>query len=176
MIPWTWFLNPKNAIIVILSLIIVAVSGAFLWERGSKAIIEAKADKLADDNQVLMQKIDGLAKNIEAIKKQQQKVKVIENNTETIREIIREVPKIEFGGNCNESDEQRKKEGEAIKNAARVVIDFFATGMLPEGYDPGQALLSATSKTNSDPPSNSERPSSSDTANSEVRSGTGIDR
>jgi len=88
---WTWILNPKNTLIVILVVCVLAFAGISCWNRGLylSADQKVKQQEIAIAGQVAQ--IEEYKKNIQLAKEHQERVVVIERQGATIRETIREI-------------------------------------------------------------------------------------
>jgi len=88
---WTWILNPKNTLTVILVAAALAFAGAFYWYRGS---YESATEKVKQQESMIAGQagqIKEYKKNIELAKEHQERVEGIERQGATIRETIREI-------------------------------------------------------------------------------------
>lgn len=88
---WTWILKPKNAVIAILVVAVVAFAGISRWNR----VLYLSADKKVKQQEVTITgqaaQIEEYKKNIQLAKEHQERVVVIERQGATIRETIREI-------------------------------------------------------------------------------------
>lgn len=150
--------NWKLVLIGLLSLAITGLLAAYQWQKSSlvasKATIEAQRVEIAGrDAQIEAQK-----KNIEAIKKHQARVQTITKEVEVVREVIREVPVIQFSGDCTKPEEERNHEAEKIKVAAAGIADLFnSAGVRSKDSDGGGGkVLSPPDKAGADGPTESK--------------------
>lgn len=139
--------------LVLIGLLVLAITGlfaAYQWQRSSlvasKATIEAQRIEIAGrDAQIEAQK-----KNLEAIKKHQARVQTITKEVQVIKEVIREVPVVSFGGNC----EGENADAEKIKVAAANIATLFNGSSLrsEDSNGGGGEVLPETDKAGADGP------------------------
>jgi 7-keto-8-aminopelargonate synthetase-like enzyme len=147
-----WYLNPKNIIMLIMSIAIIGIGATYLFQRSTIESMEADNKRLISDNLIQSATISAQNRNIKAIEAHQQRVQVIENNTQTVREIIREIkPDIPLGGNCNDVYPEDKQQ---IQDAVAAAVTLFNTGVYtrPGDHPSGKEILPAAGGTEADPP------------------------
>jgi len=147
--------------LVLIGLLVLAITGlfaAYSWQKlslvASKATIEAQKVEIAGrDAQIAAQK-----RNIEAIKKHQARVQTITKEVEVVREVIKEVPVVSFGGNCEGNEGEPNADAEKIEVAAASIADLFnSRGMRPEDSNGGGGeVLPKTDKAGADGPAESK--------------------
>jgi hypothetical protein len=93
-----WYLNPKNIILCVLALLVVAISGLYLWQRAvlkDKDIVITRQDgKIATmlrDNVDLQGQIRDYKTNLAQARKAQKAQQSIQTTTATIREEVLQI-------------------------------------------------------------------------------------
>lgn len=143
-----WYLNPKNIGLIALSVLLLGLSIVYLFQRTAVTELEGQNRQLVTDNLIQVATISGLNQNIKAIEKHQARVQIVENNTQTVREIVRLVkPDIPLGGNCNDITPAEKQK---IQDAVGAAVTLFNTGVYSKIGD------SAAAKEVLPPPSGTE--------------------
>ena len=127
-----WYLNPKNILLMIMAVLLIGLTTMYLLHRNTIIKLEGQNQQLVSDNLVKTAIIQDQEKNLKAIGEHQKRVQVIEKNTHTVREIIREIkPDIQLGGCNNATSEEKQK----IQDAVAAAITLFATGMYSKTGD-----------------------------------------
>jgi hypothetical protein len=155
---FTWIIsNWKLILIGALGLAIAGLVTAYSWQRTSLAKSEASVRELRAVSAAQALQIKVQKDNLEEIKNHQDRVQVIERVVTKIQEVIREVPVIQFEGNCDKPEEVRKDEAKDIERAAGIIVDYFNTGVF-EGFDTSDSgsILPKTGSTDADRPKGSE--------------------
>jgi len=129
MIPWTWFLNPKNMILVALACVLTLGAGYILMQKIELTKNKASIETLTQRNLVLDVQVEAYKKNIEDIKALKQRERIIEKKTATIREIVKEVPVDRPVGGVDCGTPQDKDALEKIRKAVVATTDYFNSGI-----------------------------------------------
>jgi hypothetical protein len=120
---WTWLLNPKNALLATLSILLVAAGFAVLWERNSVLSLTSVNEKLASENLTQREVIDQLQMNITQIKLNADRQQKIEQAT---GRLMQDVAKIDEKISLGEYEN---------KVAASITAHFNTSGFGVSGQD-----------------------------------------
>jgi len=147
---FTWiFSNWKLVLLGLLLLVISGLTTAYLWQRTSLIAVQDKNKQLEMLSEQQQAQIEVQKQNLIEIAKHQKRVQIVEKEVNTIREIIREVPQVGFGGDCAKDEETRKKDAEKLRIAAGNISDYFNTRRVPQAAtnsSGGGEVLSQTDK------------------------------
>ena len=110
-----WYLNPKNMMLMILAVAVVALGMTFAFQRASITSLKAERDKLEADYNIQTATIARLNQNVKDAQKLQGRLQTINDNTARIRASV-----VHSGGT-----------NEEMLNAANRISDYFNNnGML----------------------------------------------
>lgn len=143
-----WYLNPKNILLMILSIAVVGIGMTYLFQRVAITDLEGENKQLISDNLIQVTTISGLNRNLKSIEQHQQRIQIIQNNAQLAREVVKQIKSdIQLGGSNASQEDQQK-----IQDAIAAAIILFNTGMYsPSGSDTSnKENMPTTSTTNID--------------------------
>jgi cell division protein FtsL len=103
---WTWLLNPKNILIVILGVVVVGLVATYYVQRG---LISAKNGKIAEQEQqitALTRSNEILNNNAVAAKEAEKRMKEIATKAVNLRSLVESIPEEVRKGLKNETMEK----------------------------------------------------------------------